>query len=126
MVQQRRELCFLVLSCYFAHTVQRTWHALPGSVSGTCFAGPCSPWPGPFPPPPPQPVGPALFGGFAGTMGLSDFPWSFISGVRPRPSRAARPVITPDGRARDLPVLAHGDSVHARFSDRAGSASGSR
>ena len=39
MVQQRREPCFLVLSCYLAHTVQRTWHAWPGTVSGTCFAG---------------------------------------------------------------------------------------
>src|SRR6266545_7683427 len=27
--------------------------------------------------------GSALFGGFAGTMGLSDFPWPYIIGVRP-------------------------------------------
>src|SRR5664280_1012277 len=36
----------------------------------------------------------ALFGGFAGTMGLSDFPQPFISGVRHRLPRAAR---TPAG-----------------------------
>ncbi len=30
---------------------------------------------------------PALFGGFAGTMGLCDFPCSFIGGLRPWPSR---------------------------------------
>jgi hypothetical protein len=40
-------------------------------VRGT-FCWPCSPCPAPFPPPPPQPK--AMFGGFAGTTGLSDFP----------------------------------------------------
>ena len=39
MVQQRREPCVLVLSCYLTHTVQLTWRALPGSESGTRFAG---------------------------------------------------------------------------------------
>src|SRR6476469_3500692 len=39
MVQQRGEPCLLVLSCYLAHTSQRTGRALPGSVSGTRFAG---------------------------------------------------------------------------------------
>src|SRR5260370_35919414 len=57
---------------------------------------------------------PALFGGFAGTTRLSDFPRSFISGVRPRPSLSGPPADQPAGRARDLPVLAHGGSVHAQ------------
>ena len=39
MVQQRGEPCILVPSCYFAHTVQPVWHALPGAESGTCCAG---------------------------------------------------------------------------------------
>ena len=48
------------------------------------------------------------------TTRLSDFPRSFISGVRPRPSLSGPPGDQPDGRARDLPVLAHGGSVHAQ------------
>jgi hypothetical protein len=56
----------------------------------------------------------ALFGGFAGTTGLSDFPWSCISGVRPRPSLSDPSGDRPDGWPWDLPVLAHGDSVHAQ------------
>src|SRR5204863_8284165 len=56
----------------------------------------------------------ALFGGFAGTMELSDFPRSCISGVRPWPSLSGPSGDQPDGRARDLPVLAHGGSVHAQ------------
>ena len=45
-----------------AKTFQLRVHApahlarLSGTGSGARFAGPCSPWPGPFPPPPPQPV----------------------------------------------------------------------
>jgi len=58
--------------------------------------------------------GPALFGGFAGTTGLSDFPRSCISGLRPRPSLSGPPGDRPDGRSWDLPVLAHGDPVHAQ------------
>jgi hypothetical protein len=67
---------------------------------------------------------PVLFGGFAGNTGLSDFPRSCISGLRPWPCLSGplsvRPVgISPislpaDGRSWDLPVLAHGDSVHAQ------------
>src|SRR5260370_10040116 len=56
---------------------------------------------------------PALFGGFAGTTRLSDFPRSFISGVPPWRSLSGPPGDRPDGRARHLPVLAHGGSVHA-------------
>ena len=56
----------------------------------------------------------ALFGGFAGTTRLSDFPRSFISGVRPQPSLSGPPGNRPDGRAWDLPVLAHEDSTHAQ------------
>src|SRR6266536_3321968 len=56
----------------------------------------------------------ALFGGFAGITGLSDFPRSLIPDVRPQPSLGGLPGDQPDRRARDLPVLAHGDSTHAR------------
>jgi hypothetical protein len=56
----------------------------------------------------------ALFDGFAGNTGLSDFPRSCISGVRPQPSLSGPPHHHRDGRVRDLPVLAHGDSVHAQ------------
>ena len=69
-----------------------------------------------------------LFGGFACTMGLSDFPWSCIEGLRPWPSprgpdprpichpasHKGRGIIDRDGRPQDLPVLARGDSVHAQ------------
>jgi hypothetical protein len=57
---------------------------------------------------------PALFGGFAGTTRLSDFPRSSISGAGPWPSLSGPPGDHPNGRARDLPVLAHGGSVHAQ------------
>src|SRR6266511_211491 len=39
VVQQRREPRVLVPSCHFTHTVQRTWRACSGAVSGTRFAG---------------------------------------------------------------------------------------
>ena len=55
-----------------------------------------------------------MFDGFAGTTGLSDFPCSCISGVRPRPSLSGPPGDQPGRRARDLPVLAQGDSTHAQ------------
>lgn len=56
---------------------------------------------------------PALFVGFVGTTNLSDFPESFIIGVRPYdlPDTAVLAHL----RARrpwDLPVLAHGVSAH--------------
>ena len=76
------------------------------------FRWPRSPQPGPFPPPPPRPW--FLFGGFAGTTGLSDFPYPSISGVPPQRSLNGPPGDHPGGRARNLPVLAHGDSAHAR------------
>ena len=69
---------------------------------------------------------PALFGGFAGTTGLSDFPRSCISGLRPWPSRAARPAISATGERgisrfprMEIPCM-------LRFFDRAGSAGDSR
>jgi hypothetical protein len=62
----------------------------PGAASGAWFAGADCPWPAVFPPPPPptvdRPQGGwpmSLFGGFVGTIRLSDFPWSFIIGLRP-------------------------------------------
>jgi hypothetical protein len=54
-----------------------------------------------------------LFVGFAGTTGPSDFPHPFIPGLPPRRSLGVPPVDQRRGRARDLPVLAHGGSVHA-------------
>ena len=65
---------------------------------------------------------PGLFGSFAGSTGLSDFPWSCIKGLPPQRSphgptsaRSATPRTIQDGassttsgRPRDLPVLAHG------------------
>ncbi len=38
VVQQRGEPRLLIPSCHFPHAVQPTWHALPGTASGTCFA----------------------------------------------------------------------------------------
>ena len=69
---------------------------------------------------------PALFGGFAGTTGLSDFPRSFISGLRPQPSLS--------GPLGDQPAGERGISRFSRmeipcmhrFFDRAGSAGNSR
>ena len=45
---------------------------------------------------------------------LSDFPRSSISRVPPQRSLSGPPGDHPGGRARDLPVLAHGGSVHAQ------------
>ena len=56
----------------------------------------------------------ALFAGFAGTTCPSDFPSSCISGVPPQRSLSGPPHDQRDGRAWDLPVLAHKDSVHAQ------------
>ena len=56
----------------------------------------------------------------------SDFPCPCISGVPPQRSLNGPPGDHPDGRTRDLPVLAHEGSVHAGFFDPAGSARGSR
>jgi hypothetical protein len=39
VVQQGREPCVLVPSCYFAHTAQPCCTAQSGSVSGTCLVG---------------------------------------------------------------------------------------
>jgi hypothetical protein len=44
----------------------------------------------------------------------SDFPRSFIPGLPPRRSLSGPPSDQLDGRAWDLPVLAHEDSVHAQ------------
>ena len=55
----------------------------------------------------------ALFDGFAGTTHPSDFPCPCISGVPPQRSLNGPPGDHPDGRTRDLPVLAHEGSVHA-------------
>ena len=59
-------------------------------------------------------LGPSLFGGFAGTSGLCDFPCPFIGGLRPWTSRRGPCAPSAQGWSRDLPVLAQGASVHAR------------
>src|SRR5450631_2925149 len=56
---------------------------------------------------------PALFGRFAGTTGMSDFPGSFIPGLPPQRCLDVPPGHPPVGRSRDLPVLAHEGSTHA-------------
>ena len=103
-----------------SHTFQRTWHTLfpalcPGRVLlvRVLLGQPPSlhrlrrGW------------SPALFGGFVGTMGLSDFPCPCIAGLRSStfPARPSGP--SPRGRTRDLPVLAHGVSTRARRSPTA-------
>jgi hypothetical protein len=55
----------------------------------------------------------ALFASFAGTMRPSDFPRSCISDLPPWRSLSGLPGDQPNRRAWDLPVLAHGVSVHA-------------
>src|SRR5205807_7994400 len=98
---------------------------LPGSVSGTRFAGPGSLWPGPFPPSPPPPsvwlcsvTSPVL--------------WSCpTSRVR---SSSASVLRLPDtarfllllGRTRDLPVPVHTASLRARAYDLVGFRSAAR
>ena len=59
------------------------WARRSGSVSGTCFAGGGFPLARPLPSIPSAPGCPALFGDFAGTTGLSDFPCPFIIGLCP-------------------------------------------
>jgi hypothetical protein len=55
MVQERGEPRVLVRCCHSAHTIKRTWRALPDTVSGARFASRVPPRPVRFPPPPPQP-----------------------------------------------------------------------
>src|SRR6266540_2148740 len=55
----------------------------------------------------------ALFDRFAGTTRRSDFPRSFILGLPPQCSPSGPPNDQLGGRTWDLPVLAHGGSVHA-------------
>ena len=105
MVQQRREPCFLVPSCYprtRSSALGTSGPALcPGRVLLVVF-----PSASPLPSTTSAAAGAALFGGFAGTTGLSDFPPSFISGVRPRPSlrgpRPRLPPANPDGARRAM------------------------
>ena len=54
-----------------------------GAVSGARFARPWFPWPSPCPSTASAAVLPALFGGFVGTPGLSDFLFPPIIGLRP-------------------------------------------
>ena len=67
----------------------------------------------------------ALFTGFAGTIGESDFSSSCIIGFGSRLPNAAHRTI-PAGEGGDLPVPAQKMYVRARVSDDAGSAGCSR
>src|SRR4051794_23762220 len=97
----------------------------PGSVSGTCFAGPRSPRSPPFAPPAPPPV--------ARPCSLaSSLLWrSQTSRVRASSALTPRlpdadPRYSSAGQTRDLPVPAQRASTHARVLDHAGSGGGSR
>ena len=105
---------------------------MPGSVSGACRSGSCSPWPLPSLPAlrrrSPACVRAVRRYGACPGAGRGQGPTS-----RDRVSSATAPRL-PDadqtalacGRARDLPVPAQGASAHARVSDRAGSSGVSR
>ena len=82
VVQERGEPCLLVLHCDSAHATKRTWRALPGTASGTRFAGRV-PLAQPLPSTASAAARAALFGSFAGSTGLSDFSRSFIEGLPP-------------------------------------------
>ena len=94
---------------------------LPGSPGALLAVFPLA-----SPPSSPASAAAALFGGFAGTAGLSDFPRSCISGVPPRRSLSGPPADQRTGeRGTSRFSRIEVPYVH-RFSDRAGSADGSR
>ena len=71
----------------------------------------------------------APFAGLPATTAGSDFSRSFIVGYGSSPSRRGPAGVyryCPSGRARNLPVPAHGASAHAKVFDHAGSAGRSR
>ena len=108
--------------------VRRTRSGTCGTLTRLCVRGvscrPGSPRLAPFPPPPPRPW--ALFGGFVGTTRRSDFPRSYISGVRPRPSLSGPTPISGLGNRGISRFSRIETPCMQRFSDRAGSADGSR
>ena len=108
--------------------VRRTRSGTCGTLTRLCVRGvscrPGSPRLAPFPPPPPRPW--ALFGGFVGTTRRSDFPRSYISGVRPRPSLSGPTPISGLGNRGISRFSRIETPCMQRFSDRVGSADGSR
>jgi hypothetical protein len=83
VVKERSELRLPVLPCCFAYTLERTRRAGPALCPGRVLLvrvslGQALPSTASA-----DVGGPSLFGGFFGTMGLSDFPWPCITGVRP-------------------------------------------
>ena len=68
----------------------------------------------------------ALFGGFVGTTRRSDFPRSYIPGVRPQPSLGGPTPISGTGERGISRFSRMKTPYMQRFSDRAGSADGSR
>ena len=64
---------------------------------------------------------PVLFGSFAGTTGLSDFPCPFILGLRPQPCPSGPSAINPAG-GRGISRFSRMETPYMhRFFDRAGS-----
>ena len=116
--------CLLVPSCRFTYPLQRTGRAVPALCPGRVLLARVSLGQAPSLHPSAA-GGPALFGGFVGTTGLSDFPSRSSSAYGHWPSRRGPRGHTPAGD-RDLPVLAQEIPCMLGVSDRAGSACGSR
>ena len=87
---------------------------LPGAVSGTCVALPCSPRSSPLAPPAPPPVAQVLFAGFSATMKRSDFSCPCVIGFDSSSSRRGPLPYPWGGQAGDLPVPVQGAYLHAR------------
>ena len=96
-----------------AHGPAHWAHHVSGSVSGVRFAGPCSPWPGPFPPPPPPPVSRTCSAASSVLRACPTSPIRASSARGLRPFRCG-PMLHCVGQSRDLPVLAQEGSARAR------------
>ena len=87
------------------------WARLPGSASGTRFAGSSSLWPDSFPPSPPPPLLWLCSKTSQVPTSLSDFPCSFIIGFvlrLPDTARLSRANMGSPGSQRDVSIRAQG------------------